>query len=134
MANNLVPLFTGIGESSFENLSDYDNRFLMVAYSSGVIAVFLVFFLLYWNAYRQRAALALPPDVVFDTRTGMRAHALSVSLGMASVILALTMPIGWRFGLAGMVYALEGPFQGLNGYFSGRARARRFPSSTPAHR
>jgi len=133
MANNLVPMFTGSGESSFLNLSEYDNRFLMVAYSSGVIAVFLVFFLLHWNAYRQRAALALPPDVVFDTRTGMRAHALSVSLGVASVIMALTMPMGWRFGLAGMVYALEGPFQGLNGYFSGRIRARRFPSSTPAH-
>lgn len=132
MANNLVPMFTGIGENSFDDLSHYDNRFLMVAYSSGVIAVFSVFFLLHWNAYRQRAALALPPEIVFDTRTGMRAHALSVSLGVASVIMAATMPMDWRFALSGMIYALEGPFQGVNGYLSGRKRERMFPSSTPA--
>ncbi|MDP3717743.1 MAG: TMEM175 family protein [Acidobacteriota bacterium] len=132
MANNLVPLFTGIGESGFANLSEYDNRFLMVAYSSGVIAVFLVFFLLHWNAYRQRATLELPPEIVFDTLTGMRAHALSVSLGLTSVMLALTAPMDWRFSMAGMIYALEGPFQGLNGYFSGTRRAKMFPSSTPA--
>ena len=30
VANNLVPLFTGIGENSFADLSEYDNRFLMV--------------------------------------------------------------------------------------------------------
>ena len=47
----------GIGESGFGNLTEYDNRFLMVCYSSGVIAVFLVFFLLNWNAYRQRASV-----------------------------------------------------------------------------
>jgi hypothetical protein len=37
MANNLV----GIGHSTFNSLSEYDSRFLMVAYSAGVIAVFL---------------------------------------------------------------------------------------------
>ena len=131
MANNLVPMITGVGENSFRNLSQYDNRFLMVAYSSGVIAVFSIFFLLYWNAYRQRARLALPAEVVFDTRTSMRAHALSASLGVTSVIMALTMPMDWRFGLSGMIYALEGPFQGVNGYLSGRTREKRFPSSTP---
>ncbi len=132
MANNLVPLFTGLGESSFRNLSEYDNRFLMVAYGAGVISVFLVFFLLYWNAYRQRASLSMPPELVFDTRTSMRAHALSVSLGVTSVTMALTMPFDWRFGFSGMIYALEGPFQGVNGYLSGRKRERMFPSSTPA--
>jgi len=131
MANNLVPMFTGIGENSFRNLSDYDNRFLMVSYSSGVIAVFLVFYLLHWNAYRQRARLELSPEVVFDTRTSMRAHALSVSLGVVSVLLAISMPMDWRFSLSGIIYALEGPFQGANGYFSGRTREKRFPSSTP---
>jgi hypothetical protein len=88
MANHLVPMFTGIGENSFMRLNEYDNRFLMVAYSSGVIAVFLVFLLLHWNAYRQR-------------------------------------------GLAGMIYVLEGPFQGINGRLRGSRREKMFPSSTP---
>lgn len=131
VANNLVPLVTGIGDSGFRYLTEYDNRFLMVCYSSGVVAVFLIFLLLNWNAYRQREALALTPEEVYDAVTGMRGHALSVSLGVASVLMAVSLParaIGW----SGMIYALEGPFQGLNGYVSGRTRARRFPSSTPA--
>lgn len=90
-----------------------------------------MFFLLHWNAYRQREALALPPEIVFDTRTGMRAHALSVSLGLTSVLLALTAPMDWRFSLAGMIYALDGPFQGVNGYLSGTRREKMLPSSTP---
>ncbi|MGE0866725.1 MAG: TMEM175 family protein, partial [Vicinamibacterales bacterium] len=61
VANNLVPLVTGIGDSGFRYLTEYDNRFLMVCYSSGVVSVFLIFLLLNWNAYRQRDALALSP-------------------------------------------------------------------------
>jgi uncharacterized membrane protein len=133
VANNLVPLITGIGESGFGDLSEYDNRFLMVAYSSGVLSVFLIFLLLNWNAYRQRDALALTPLEVYDAKIGMRGHALSCALGAASIVLAVALPAN-RVGFAGMIYALEGPFQGLNGYFSGRTRERRFPSSTPAPR
>ncbi|MGE3489923.1 MAG: TMEM175 family protein [Vicinamibacterales bacterium] len=131
VANNLVPLVTGIGDSGFRYLTEYDNRFLMVCYSSGVVSVFLIFLLLNWNAYRQRDALALSPAEVYDTLSGMRGHALSVALGVASILLAVSVParaIGW----SGMVYGLEGPFQAINGYLSGRTRARRFPSSTPA--
>jgi len=133
VANNLVPLVTGIGDSGFRYLTEYDNRFLMVCYSSGVVSVFLIFLLLNWNAFRQRDALALSPAEVYDTLSGMRGHALSVALGVASILLAVSVParaIGW----SGMVYGLEGPFQAINGYLSGRTRARRFPSSTPAPR
>jgi uncharacterized membrane protein len=130
VANNLVPLVTGIGETSFRDLTDYDNRFLMVSYSSGVVSVFLIFLLLNWNAYRQKDTLQLSPAEVYDAISGMRGHALSIALGVASIVMAVTVPAN-RVGLAGMIYALEGPFQGFNGYFSGRARARKFPSSTP---
>ena len=131
VANNLVPLITGIGDSGFEKLSEYDNRFLMVSYSAGVVSVFLVFLLLNWNAYRQRDALALTPAESYDAISGMRGHALSVALGVASIVMAVTVPAN-RIGFAGMIYALEGPLQAFNGYFSGTRRARKFPSSTPA--
>ena len=130
VANNLVPLVTGIGESGFRSLSEYDNRFLMVCYSAGVVSVFLIFLLLNWNAYRQREMLDLTPEEVYDAIGGMRGHALSVALGLTSIVLAVTLP-GNRIGFSGLIYALEGPFQALNGYFSGRTRERRFPSSTP---
>ena len=131
VANNLVPLITGIGESGFEKLSEYDNRFLMVCYSSGVVAVFLIFVLFNWNALRQRHQLDLTAEEVYDARSAMRAHGLSVLLGVTSIVLAVTLP-GNRVGLAGMIYALEGPFQGIHGYVSGTRREKMFPSSTPA--
>ena len=131
VANNLVPLVTGVGESGFRSLTEDDNRFLMVCYSSGVVAVFLVFLLLNWNAYRHRDELQLSPEEIYDAISGLRGHALSVALGATSIVLAVMLP-GNRVWLSGLIYVLEGPFQGLNGYLSGRARARRFPSSTPA--
>ena len=121
MANALV----GIGQATFSSLGEYDNRFLMVAYSSGVIAVFLVFFLLNWNAYRQRKALDLKPSDLYDIGTALRAHASSTLLGVASVILAMALPMKF-FGLAGLVYALEGPLQGAIGWTRGIRRARVF--------
>jgi uncharacterized membrane protein len=126
MANNIV----GIGQS-FNSLTESDNRFLMVAYSSGVIAVFLVFFLLNWNAYRQRKVLDLRPEDIYDIGTALRAHASSTLLGVTSVILAVTLPMS-VFALSGLIYTLEGPLQGVNGWVRGTRRAREFPSSTPA--
>ena len=133
VASNLVPLITGIGESGFGNLTEYDNRFLMVCYSSGVVAVFLVFFLLNCNAYRQRRALDLPPEALYDIGTALRAHGSSTLLGLVSIVLAVTLPMTY-FGFAGLVYILEGPFQGLNGWIRGSRREKVFPSSRPALR
>ena len=117
VANNLV----GVGHSTFDTLTEYDNRFLMVSYSSGLIAVFLVFFLMYCNAYRQRAELELSSGDIYDIGTAMRAHAASTLLGVTSVILATTLPIKF-LGLAGLIYALEGPLQGVNGWLRGSRR------------
>jgi uncharacterized membrane protein len=129
MANALV----GMGEARFDTLSEYDNRFLMVSYSAGVIAVFLVFFLLNWNAYRQRRALNLTATDLYDIGTALRAHASSTLLGVASVIMAITLPRN-LFWLSGMIYALEGPLQGANGWIRGSRRARVLLSSTPKRR
>ena len=127
MANALV----GVGEATFDTLTEYDNRFLMVAYSSGVIAVFGVFLLLNWNAYRQRQALGLKEEDLYDIGTALRAHASSSLLGVTSVILAVTLPMS-LFALSGMIYALEGPLQGANGWIRGTRRAKLFATRDEA--
>jgi uncharacterized membrane protein len=127
MANALV----GVGQATFSNLSEYDNRFLMVSYGAGVILVFLVFFLLNWNAYRQRRELELTPEDLYDIGTALRAHASSTLLGVTSVILAMTLPMRF-FGMSGLIYALEGPLQGMNGWIRGSRRAKLFSSSGDA--
>jgi hypothetical protein len=118
MANALV----GFGRTTFNSLSEYDNRFLMASYGSGVILVFLVFFLLNCNAYRQRRELELTPGDLYDIGTALRGHGMSTLLGVASVIMAFTLPM-YVFGLSGLVYALEGPLQGANGWIRGTRRA-----------
>lgn len=119
MANALV----GFGQTQFAVLTEADNRFLMVAYSSGVIAVFLVFFLLNCNAYRQRRELDLKAEDLYDIGTALRGHGMSTMLGVTSVIMAMTLPM-YVFAFSGLVYALEGPLQGANGWIRGSRREK----------
>lgn len=100
-----------------------DARLLMVAYSAGFVAVFGLLALFYWNALSRREELGLGPLELFDARSGLRRHLLSVAIGVASILLALVLPMR-LFWMPGFVYFLLGPVQGTNGYRTGKARAR----------
>ena len=123
----LVGRWTGYGlpegGADFTSFSAADARLLMVAYSAGFVAVFAILALFYWNALRQREELRLTKLDVFDARGGLRRHLLSVAIGVASIALALVLPMR-LFGLAGFIYFLLGPVQAVNGHRNGVARAR----------
>jgi uncharacterized membrane protein len=111
-----------IPEFRFEPMSGADARLLMASYSAGVVAVFMIFVLMYWNALRSKE-LKLSPGDLFDARTSMRRHIISAGVGLASVILTFVLPV--RFvGLAGLMYALQGPIHAVHGYLSEKARAK----------
>lgn len=90
---------------------------LMVFYSLGVVGIFMLFTLMYLHAYKHREVLGLNNLEVHMTRTTIREHLIHACVGLASVLLALCT----LHGLAGLVYLLVGPLQGLNGWLSGRA-------------
>ena len=123
----LVGAWTGYGlpqgDHGYEAYTAADARLLMGAYSGGFVAVFAVLALFYWNALRQREELGLGPLDLFDARAGIRRHMLCVAIGVASIILALVVPMR-LFWMPGFVYFLLGPVQGTNGWRSGVARAR----------
>src|SRR5262245_20359607 len=123
----LVAGMTGIGlppgDEGLQSLQPADARLLMATYSAGFVAVFGILALFYWNALRQREALALTPLEVFDARAGLRAHLLSVGVGALSIAASLLVPMRY-FWLAGCVYFLLGPVQGTNGSRNGKARQR----------
>ena len=127
----VIPAIMRIGPQI--HMSAQDGRLMMWVYSAGFVAMMLVFALLYWNQYRNRAAFALSAEQAFAARTGARTHLLSVAVGLVSIVLALTVPIQWIW-TAGMIYGLQGPLHWRNGVLIERARARAFPSSTPAPR
>jgi hypothetical protein len=93
----------------------------------------LVYVLLYWNVYRKREALKLTAEDAFDARAGARTHAVSLGVGLLSMVLAWALPWPWLV-LAGPIYGILGPLHWRNGVLIERARARAFPSSTPEPR
>ncbi|HEX7315821.1 MAG TPA: TMEM175 family protein [Pyrinomonadaceae bacterium] len=94
---------------------------LLAIYGVGFAAVFIIFALLYWHAYRKREALELNELETFDTRTLMQENALMAAVGLLSVGLALTGTVVSSL-FAGLCYWLIGPVQYLYGSARGRRR------------
>lgn len=124
----VVPLLLG-QRMAFRDMSPADARLLLWVYSAGFAAMMFVFVLLYWNVHRKRGALGLTPPQAFEARAGMRSHLVSVSVGLASIVLALAVPINWIW-TAGAIYGLQAPLHWRNGVLIERAR-RRALASTP---
>src|SRR5216683_2368784 len=123
----VVNLFTGGGaelrlpngtvERMVENADQIAT--LMIIFGAGYIAVFGVFVLLYWHAYRQRAMLELNELEVFDTRGDIQESALNVGVGTLSVVVAAIG--GGRFAsIAGFAYMLCPVVLTLHGTMMGR--------------
>jgi uncharacterized membrane protein len=96
---------------------------LLAVYGAGFAAVFLIFALLYWHAYRKRAALDLDELETHDTRSYMQENALMAGVGLLSVGLALTNTQLSSL-LAGLCYWLIGPVQYFHGARRGQSRKR----------
>jgi uncharacterized membrane protein len=96
---------------------------LMIIFDIGYLAVFAVFFLLFWHAYQKRKELELNELEVFDTRNSLQEMALNCSIALLS--LAIVVLGGPNYsGLAGLVYMLTGVVMGMNGTIMGRRRRR----------
>ena len=96
---------------------------LMIIFGAGYVAVFGVFVLLYWHAYRRRSLLDLNELEVFDTREDVQESALNVGIGTVSITLAL-VGRGRFAGLAGMTYMLCPIVLTLHGMIMGKRRRR----------
>ena len=95
-----------------------DWRPLMEIYSAGFIALYVIFALLYWHAYRLRAELELSPMEVYETRGVVQENMLMVGIGLLALVLAfLNLP-----QYSGLSYALIGPMQTWLGSVHGKRR------------
>jgi uncharacterized membrane protein len=93
---------------------------LMIIFGVGYVAVFGVFALLYWHAYRHRGSLDLNELEIFDTRADIRESLLNVAIGLTSVTIA-ALGAG---GPAGMTYMLTPVVMTLHGMLNGRRRRK----------
>ena len=99
----------------------HDATNLMVVYGLGYLAVFAVFALLQWHAWRKRDELGLNEIERFDTRTGIQYHMISMGVAGVSIVIALSRMNNASF-FSGIVYALLGPMFTLFGTLTGRRR------------
>jgi uncharacterized membrane protein len=98
---------------------------MMVVYGLGFVAVFSIFALLYWHAYRRRAEMGLNDLEVHDTRVELVSNLLYVAVGLLSVVIAAAGPGGPpAAAFSGFAYALLGPVHWLHGRLAGRRRKR----------
>src|SRR5258705_2935184 len=96
---------------------------LMTIFNLGYLAVFGVFVLLFWHAYRKREALELNELERFDTRETMLESALNCGIAIVSLLVLVIGGVG-RAGLAGMAYMLTPIVMTLNGKIMGGRRKK----------
>jgi uncharacterized membrane protein len=97
---------------------------VLALYSLGVVLIFGTFVLLYRHAFARGAQVPLPRSEQLQFRFAQRSHVISVSIGIASLILALgsmAQGLGGLAFLGGVIYFLMGPLHGWNGYRLGKA-------------
>jgi uncharacterized membrane protein len=96
---------------------------LMVIFNLGYLAVFAVFVLLFWHAYRKREALELNRVERFDTRESIQESALNCGVALVSLLIVIVGGAA-RSSLAGMAYLLMPLVMTLNGMLMGKRRRR----------
>jgi uncharacterized membrane protein len=119
--NAQVRLPNGTIETMVENGDQVAT--LMIIFGIGYMAVFGVFALLYWHAYRRRDLLDLDELELFDTRTDIRESLLNVAIAGLSIAIAL-IGGGRTAGLAGMTYMLTPIVMTMHGMLNGRRRRK----------
>jgi uncharacterized membrane protein len=125
----LVNVFTGgHGEVRLPNgnvaamVERADVATLMIIFGIGYVAIFAVFVLLYWHAWRKQTELDLNEIEMLDTRKTIQECALNCLIGVLSISIAA---FGGSFrGLAGPVYMLTPLVMTWHGFTMGKRRGR----------
>jgi hypothetical protein len=107
---------------------------IFAIYGAGFIVIFLMFGLLYLQAYRKRDELGLSPLEVFDVRAAGGEHLVSAAVGAVATLTALVAPHPLPV-LSGFTYFLMGPAHWFYGVKVGRRRKaleRRFAEAAAA--
>ena len=111
--NNLAQPIIEQGQSSI----------MMLVYGVGYLAVYLLFTLLYYHAFRKKEELDLSGIEIYDTVSSISGDLIHVSIATLSILVAVVG--GEEFsGWAGLTYFLLGPALAIHGTIRGKGRKR----------
>ncbi len=121
----LFSLMTGdfLQSAHMAHITDAQTRELMILYSGGFAAIYLLLAALYWNAWRQRKQLELNPLERALTKGYTLDMAAESAVGLLACALALLLAPE-RAGLSGFTYFLIAVTKTLAGTYMGRQGRR----------
>ena len=104
--------------NAIQAMRNADWRPLMMIYSAGFVALYVIFALMYMHAYKLRDALELNAMETYETRGVVMENVVMIGIGTIALVLA------WfnHPQLSGMIYFLIGPLQGWLGSVHGKGR------------
>ncbi len=102
-------------------IADVDVPSLMVIYSLGFTAVFLLFALMYLHAYRKRTELALNEYEILLTRHTAINHLALAAIGLMVVAAAELLPVRLS-GFSGFIFLLNSIYSWIAGSIFGKQR------------
>lgn len=114
-----VMAFGPIGELTDASMRTGEFTNPLILYAIGCAAIYATLAAMYWNAWRQRADLALNAVETFLTRSSLVSCLVFVGVALLSLALAL-LHVGEQFGLPGWIYFLIGPAMTVHGTWQGR--------------
>ncbi|MBC7771344.1 MAG: DUF1211 domain-containing protein [Pyrinomonadaceae bacterium] len=125
MFSIVVAMMTGIGPKRVSSgmISNADVPTLFIVFGAGYAALYGIYALLHLHALRMSGKLGLSELERHDTRTGIYTNLACGSLGVISIILALTLSGAW-LQVAGWCYGLTGFFAAAVGVSMGARRTR----------
>jgi uncharacterized membrane protein len=122
MFSFLARLFFGLGPANQPagfGISVTDSGQLLAIYGIGFVAVFAVLALMHWRVIISAPLLDLDAPTRRMAWFTMRAHLVTVSIGLLSLLLVAVLPLR-LIGIAGFTYALLGPVHGFHAWYSAR--------------
>ena len=124
VVNQIIGVPPAHDETGVTVLRAADTPRLMQIYSSGVVAVFSMFALMYANAFRQRERLGLDARQQLEARLAIIDNSGIALIGVASILVATIGGPVAAAAIAGPMYFLIGPFKWGLGWYSANAYKR----------
>jgi uncharacterized membrane protein len=103
------------GNVIYKFTENYQISQLMIVYGAGYIFIYVIFFLMYLNAYRNHESIQLNRVELFNTKTFLYSKIVMTGVGVFSIVLAIggVYINPWLGMLSGISYILIGPALGL---------------------
>jgi uncharacterized membrane protein len=104
---------------------------LMAIYALGFIAIYSLFFLMYFRANRKSVQLGFTPTEKFDCRSGIYKIAIMVTTGFCALMFAILVPYNYA-GRTGLIYLLTSPAMAIFYMVRKKNRKKLFPEAVKA--